>query len=149
MFDIGEEESHFLKQFYLGAMLGGLEWIQNRATRISRSTKLGVLTIYFVGRKELWLCIALQVCVSQALSIKPGLDGLTYFFLIGFNHYSNRSTLCGCAKIWGPASLKNGPAPQPRRCQGEETIPNNTYKKHGMKGGRYQWNPRLEGCEQW
>ena len=25
MFDIGEEESHFLKQFYLGAMLGGLE----------------------------------------------------------------------------------------------------------------------------
>ena len=26
MFDIGEEENHFLKQFYLGAMLGGLEW---------------------------------------------------------------------------------------------------------------------------
>lgn len=98
MFDIGEEESHFLKQFYLGAMLGGLEWRQNRATRISRSTKLGVLIylsilIHFVGRKELWPCIALQVCVSQAFSIKPGLDGLTCFFLIGFNHYSNRPTL--------------------------------------------------------
>jgi hypothetical protein len=35
----------------------------------------------------------LQVCVSQAFSIKPGLDGLTCFFLIGFNHYSNRPTL--------------------------------------------------------
>jgi hypothetical protein len=53
MFDIGEEESHFLKQFYLGAMLGGLEWRQNRATRISRSTKLGVLiylSILLVGK---------------------------------------------------------------------------------------------------
>lgn len=104
------------------------------------------LSIHFVGRKELWPCIAVQVCVSQAFSIKLGLDdprwiGLTCFFLIGFNHYSNHPTLCGCEPgKWSP---------QPRRRQGEETIPNNTYKKHGMKGGRYQWNPRLEGCEQW
>ena len=53
----------------------------------------------------------MQICASPAFLINPSLEGLTCF-----------------------SHLPSNSLPQ-QRCQGEEAIPNNTYKKHGMQGG--------------